>query len=348
MSYLKPIVIALGQSDVGLELTGQLVDEDGAEIGAPITDGFSETGNGTYLWSGPIDDDFVGAFLAKDGDDVRWTEVLDPRLWALTGALARADVSSPFGGTYDPATDSLEAIRDHGDADWANLAGSGTYAVEFELVDALTDPIIGEFVTIADPTGATTIAGPLPTNSQGKVTFNLNAGDYAYLVPASPYWDPEPMGTFTVSGPDTITIQLSPADPGAAYSSPDVEYVKLRTAVNTYLEGVSSGDMDTTLAALIPSAEAKVALRVTEAVFYSSTLTIRKAQALKDAVALRTGAAYLRRFHMKEASGSGQALVASAPQTGVVIYDLLKEARALEFLVIGGASRLKALAIPGA
>lgn len=50
MSYTLNISISLGSSKTGIILNSQLVDSNGDNYGSPISSGFSEIGNGNYLW----------------------------------------------------------------------------------------------------------------------------------------------------------------------------------------------------------------------------------------------------------------------------------------------------------
>lgn len=50
MSYTLDISLALGGSKTGLTLNAQLVDSSLSNVGSAISSGFSEVGNGYYLW----------------------------------------------------------------------------------------------------------------------------------------------------------------------------------------------------------------------------------------------------------------------------------------------------------
>jgi len=50
MAYTLDISLALGSSKTGLTLNAQLVDSILANIGSAVSSGFSEVGNGYYLW----------------------------------------------------------------------------------------------------------------------------------------------------------------------------------------------------------------------------------------------------------------------------------------------------------
>ena len=50
MAYTLTTSVSLGRDKTGLTLNAQLVDVDGVNSGAAITTGFSEIGQGFYLW----------------------------------------------------------------------------------------------------------------------------------------------------------------------------------------------------------------------------------------------------------------------------------------------------------
>ena len=50
MAYTLDFSLALGGTKTGLTMAAQLVDTDGNDSGSEITTGFSERGNGFYLW----------------------------------------------------------------------------------------------------------------------------------------------------------------------------------------------------------------------------------------------------------------------------------------------------------
>lgn len=60
MAYILDFSISLGSSKAGLTLNAQIVNSAGANVGAAITTGFVEIGNGCYLLSASIPDDQQG------------------------------------------------------------------------------------------------------------------------------------------------------------------------------------------------------------------------------------------------------------------------------------------------
>lgn len=70
MSFVLNSSLILGTSQVGLALQAQLIDVNGDNVGSPITTGFVETGNGTYLWSHSFPDGFTGAVIISSNGEV--------------------------------------------------------------------------------------------------------------------------------------------------------------------------------------------------------------------------------------------------------------------------------------
>jgi hypothetical protein len=85
------------------------------------------------------------------------------------------------GATFSGASDSLEEIRDRGDAAWITGGASGSGAIEWEYT--LTSTAGGDPISDADVWVTTDIAGANviasgKTDSFGNVTFWLDAGTY--------------------------------------------------------------------------------------------------------------------------------------------------------------------------
>lgn len=94
------------------------------------------------------------------------TGLVYARLGAFTGsgintvlgffqALFRSDASTPsdIGGTFDPATESVQAIRDRGDAAWvtggdATAAGQAAIEAKIDTIDTVVDSILVDTTAI--------------------------------------------------------------------------------------------------------------------------------------------------------------------------------------------------------
>ena len=107
------------------------------------------------------------------------------------------------GGTFSGSTDSLEAIRDRGDAAWTTGGGSGIYTLTVTVKDASGNLISGARVNIDGTTNT------LASNAQGVVIFNLDAGSYTLVTsPPSGYQTPTNVSV-TISNDDTAEIVLT-------------------------------------------------------------------------------------------------------------------------------------------
>lgn len=99
--------------------------------------------------------------------------------WAKESSLTEAK-----GSGFVEATDSLEAIRDRGDAAWitGEDAGSGARTVTVTVDDG-TDPL--ENATVRFTEGANTFSEN--TDSNGQVTFNLDDATYTVAIAKGGY-----------------------------------------------------------------------------------------------------------------------------------------------------------------
>lgn len=102
-----------------------------------------------------------------------------------------AEIQDTDGGTsFDNSTDSLEALRDRGDAAWTTGDGGGGggggeeggVPVTIPIQDQHSNPIPDARVWItADADGDTLVDGAYRTDTSGNVTFTLIDGDTYYL-----------------------------------------------------------------------------------------------------------------------------------------------------------------------
>ncbi len=163
MSYTIGIAVNLGAESSGGTIYGQLYGSAGGTASGTITTGIVETYPGNWWYLGTIADGFVGSFTLFDFNDTgnsatvainpQETENADAKTSSrsshgtadvVTAMLAnansfKADVSAlatsaglgtaltqikgPTWGT----TDTLEAIRDRGDAAWLTATGFSTH-----------------------------------------------------------------------------------------------------------------------------------------------------------------------------------------------------------------------------
>jgi hypothetical protein len=106
------------------------------------------------------------------------------------------------GGTFSGSTDSLEAIRDRGDAAWTT-SGAGIYTLTCTVKDASDNLISGARVNLDGTTSTAT------SNAQGLAVFNVDAGSYTLVTsPPSGYQTPANVSV-TISADSTATIVLT-------------------------------------------------------------------------------------------------------------------------------------------
>lgn len=165
--------------------------------------------------------------LTTEGSIGKLIVDLGARIGAFTGtgvntilgffrALMRSDATLPadVGGTFDPTTDALEALRNRGDSGaWSGAAGSGSNKVEVTASDGAGLLANGVKVTVEDADGNT--VGILTTNSLGVVIFYLDDGTYTFVTATTSFWQ----GSSTeveVSGDTAVALTLgsfTPPDP---------------------------------------------------------------------------------------------------------------------------------------
>lgn len=133
-------------------------------------------------------------------------------------AVAESEINTGGTATFSGQTDSLEAIRDRGDAAWITGSGAGgALTVPVHVSDDSTNDVVGKIVTVR-------LSGVLQdvsaaTDADGNTTVSLNAGDnYEFIVPAGNGFTGS---TTSVDVNDESTVELvvtavsrTPSDPG--------------------------------------------------------------------------------------------------------------------------------------
>ena len=121
------------------------------------------------------------------------------------------------GATFDTSTDSLEAIRNRGDAAWVTGSGlSGSNTALITVQDGSGNNIVGATVDIYD-SGNTTFQQRFITNSSGQVTFTINDGAWYIRIIMQGY--SFTAASFTVSGDYTHTFDMTPYTIGTPASA---------------------------------------------------------------------------------------------------------------------------------
>jgi cell division protein ZapA (FtsZ GTPase activity inhibitor) len=129
-------------------------------------------------------------------------------------ALAKKDASNPsdLGGTYTAANDSLEALREHGDAAWYAPTGGGDRSVTIHLVDELSNDVPGILVSVYN-SAETVLQAYATSDVTGLVHFNLSDGTYHILVRTGLGYEPLTAQTLVVDGVESVTYELTPQSP---------------------------------------------------------------------------------------------------------------------------------------
>ncbi len=125
-----------------------------------------------------------------------------------------ATMPSDIGGTFDPTTDSTEAIRDRGDAAWITgaTAGSGANVVTLTVNDGTTAL---QNATVRLTLNSTTLS--VTTNASGIATFACDNGTWTVAISLAGYqFTPT---TLAISGTTShtysmIAVTITPSDVG--------------------------------------------------------------------------------------------------------------------------------------
>lgn len=123
-----------------------------------------------------------------------------------TGTTLPAALTAIQGATFDTSTDSLEAIRNRGDAAWITGSGgglTGDYTLTVTVTDSADDePIEGATVTLfrSGERGADT------TDASGEAAFGVDAATWTWIVRAAGYTSQT--GTKVITANDTLAVEL--------------------------------------------------------------------------------------------------------------------------------------------
>ena len=173
--------ITANSDKTGYALTGT----DLADI-KTVTDNLATamTADGAvYKFTANALEEAPGGGTGGDATEAHQLDMIDK----LEGLMSKDHTLATAVGTFDPTTDSTEAIRNRGDAAWITGGGvSGTYAVVINVKDALGVNILDAWVEIWDSAG-TAFIEKKQTNSSGNASFNKDAGDYIIRLVKSGY-----------------------------------------------------------------------------------------------------------------------------------------------------------------
>ena len=133
------------------------------------------------------------------------------------GIALEATLTAIKGATFATGTDSLEAIRNRGDAAWTTGgSGGGVNTVTLTYTDDDSNVVAGLKITCKNVAEDTTVA-TVATNSLGIAVFALDDATYHFLSPSTPIYDltnntKAVSGTTTASYEVTTTAIPSPSD----------------------------------------------------------------------------------------------------------------------------------------
>jgi len=79
--------ISLGKGKAGVTLKAQKTDPSGVDVDAEITTGFTEIGDGHYVWNYPISDTFEGCvkFIDSSNDEILAFSSVNPNKLSNNG-----------------------------------------------------------------------------------------------------------------------------------------------------------------------------------------------------------------------------------------------------------------------
>jgi phage gp36-like protein len=146
---------------------------------------------------------------------------------ADSGTLAEMQATTA-GATFDNATDSLQALRDHGDTAWGGSGGSGLTGANLVTITVTdgTDPVPGAYVRLK-------AGGDVEvkrTNGSGVVTFTTDNNTWTVTIDATNLTFEST--TLAVTGDTEVTYEMDPvATSSTAWATGDdlVAYYDAKT-----------------------------------------------------------------------------------------------------------------------
>jgi hypothetical protein len=141
-------------------------------------------------------------------------------------------------GAYNETTDSLEAIRDRGDAAWitgSGGGGSGTGAYTIAITVQNTSSAALQNATVRMSEGANSYTAT--TNASGVATFALDAATYSVAITKGGYqFTPT---TLAVSSSDSQTYQMSTVTITPSEPTETTGYITVYTAARVVVSGAT-------------------------------------------------------------------------------------------------------------
>lgn len=132
----------------------------------------------------------------------------------FTNSTALGEINTGGTSAYDTTTDSLEAIRDRGDAAWITGSGGGgtggSLNIEISVIDSSTANAIPN--ARCSIKSGTTVIDVQSTNGSGSATCTTDAGTYDVIVDVEGYASYR--ASITITGNTTLDpIKLDPIIP---------------------------------------------------------------------------------------------------------------------------------------
>jgi hypothetical protein len=202
---------ALVETCFTFNATADYSTADAGSLVKQIADNAGGAGTGSGLtaipwnaaWDAEVQSEVQDAIEANHLDHL--IAVADPGgVVANSSFLAKlvSKSATPAFTSFVNTTDSLEAIRDRGDAAWTTGSGGagGSGSIEWDVTVNTSggSPISGVQVWVTtDAAGDDVVAGTLTTDNFGVVTFMLDAGTY-YV------W--QQLGGYNFTNPQEITV----------------------------------------------------------------------------------------------------------------------------------------------
>ena len=172
-----------------------LVDNLDATVSSRGTgDGDANAGDAMALVADAVDGDSVEDFTAFMAD--------------VTALALEATLTAMKGATFATLTDSLEALRNRGDAAWTTGgSGTGVNSCPLTYTDDDSNAVAGLKVSVKNVAEDTTVATGV-TNSLGVVTFNLDDESYHVLTPSTAIYELT-NNTLVVSGTTAAAYEVT-------------------------------------------------------------------------------------------------------------------------------------------
>jgi hypothetical protein len=177
----------------------------GTAVSATLFDGI------TYLAR------WLGAIAGKTADTTTRTEIN----------------ATTAGAAYNETTDSLEAVRDRGDAAWitGTGSGSGAYTLTITVKDASNVNLQNATVRLAEGANVFTAT----TNASGVATFSVDAATYSVAITKDGYqFTPTTLAVSATASQtyNMTTTTITPSDPAQTTG-----YVTIYTGAHVAVSG---------------------------------------------------------------------------------------------------------------